>query len=77
VKGKNRMIDLLIDEIISEHRKIKSLVESLKTKSDQAEILDELGNLLESHIRKEERNLFPEIERILSKDELTNISNAL
>jgi len=70
VKGKDKAVDSLIDEIISEHRKIESLVDSLKTKSDQVEILDELGNLLESHIRKEERNLFPEIEKILSEGEL-------
>lgn len=76
-KGKNEEIDSLIDEIISEHRKIESLVESLKTKSDQVEILDQLGNLLESHIRKEERNLFPEIEKILSENELEQLAAKL
>ena len=76
-KGKDKKIDLLIDEIISEHRKIENLVDSLKTKSDQVEILDELGNLLESHIRKEERNLFPEIERILSEEELKLLATKL
>jgi len=69
-KGKDKRIDSLIDEIISEHRKIESLVESLKTKNNYKEILNELGNLLESHIRKEERNLFPEIEKILTEEEL-------
>jgi len=69
-KGKDKKIDLLIDEIISEHRKIESLVDSLKSKNNYENVLDELGNLLELHIRKEERNLFPEIEKILSEKEL-------
>jgi iron-sulfur cluster repair protein YtfE (RIC family) len=70
VKAKDESLDLLIDEIISEHRKIETLVNSLKTKNNSEQILDELGKLLESHIRKEERNLFTEIEKILSEDEL-------
>jgi iron-sulfur cluster repair protein YtfE (RIC family) len=75
-KGKDKKVDLLIDEIISEHRRIGDLVNKLKPENDQVQLLDELGNLLESHIRKEERNLFPEIEKILSEDELIKISNA-
>jgi hemerythrin-like domain-containing protein len=38
------------------------------------DVLDELGKLLEKHIRKEERELFIEIEKILSDDELRIIS---
>ncbi len=76
-KGKDESVDKLIEEIISEHKKIKSLVDSLKTTNEYEDILDELGNLLESHIRKEERKLFPEIESVLSQDELENISKAL
>jgi iron-sulfur cluster repair protein YtfE (RIC family) len=70
VKGKDESADLLIDEMISEHRKIEKLIDDLRTKNNSEELLDELGYLLESHIRKEERNLFPEIEKILSEDEL-------
>ncbi len=76
-KGKDKNIDSLIDEIISEHRKIESLVESLKIKNNGEELLDELGNLLESHIRKEERELFPGIEKLLTENELNNIAEAL
>jgi len=77
VKGKDKKISSLIDEIISEHRKIETLVDSLKEKENQTEILDELGYLLESHIRKEERNLFSEIEKLLSDDELMKISKVM
>jgi len=77
VKGKDKKISSLIDEIISEHRKIETLVDSLKEKENQTEILDELGYLLESHIRNEERNLFSEIEKLLSDDELMKISKVM
>ena len=76
-KGKDKKIDSLIDEIISEHRKIKSLVDSLKSENNYENVLDELGNLLESHIRKEERSLFPEIEKILSEKELELLATKL
>jgi iron-sulfur cluster repair protein YtfE (RIC family) len=77
VEGKSAEVDKLINEIISEHRKMESLVGDLE-KTDQLEnVLDELGNLLEKHIRKEERELFVEIENLLSETELNSISNRL
>jgi iron-sulfur cluster repair protein YtfE (RIC family) len=76
-KGKDESLDILIGEIITEHKKIRILVEALKTKNHFEEILDELGNLLESHIRKEERKLFPEIEKVIAEDEMMKISNAM
>ena len=73
-KGKGESLDKLIKEIILEHKKIKSLVDLLKTTNNYEEALDELGNLLESHIRKEERELFPVIEKVLSATELEQIA---
>jgi iron-sulfur cluster repair protein YtfE (RIC family) len=76
-KGRDESLDKLIKEIIAEHKKIKNLVESLKTTNNYEDVLDELGHLLESHIRKEERKLFPEIEKMLSATELEKIATAL
>jgi hemerythrin-like domain-containing protein len=77
VKNKNEDIDKLIVEIMSEHRKMESLIVEL-SKADQLEnMLNELGWLLEKYIRKEERELFVEIEKVLSKDELEIIGNKL
>jgi len=77
VKSKNEDVDKLIEEIISEHRKMVSLINELN-KTDQPEnVLDELGWLLEKHIRKEERELFGEIEKVLSNDELNIIGTML
>ncbi len=73
VKSKNEDVDKLIVEIISEHRKMETFINDLE-KTDQLEsVLDELGWLLEKHIRKEERELFVEIEKVLSEDELNII----
>ena len=56
-------------EIISEHKKIKQLVVQLESGENKSDILNELGVLLELHIRKEERILFVEIEKLLTEDE--------
>ena len=77
VKNKNTELDKLIAEIISEHRNVETLIEDME-KTDQLEsVLDELGCLLEKHIRKEERKLFMEIEKVLSDDELKIISEKI
>jgi len=39
--------------------------------------LDELGYLLESHIRKEERELFTSIQKILTEEELIQLGKKL
>lgn len=75
--NKNFIVDKLIAEVISEHRKMETLIRELE-KTDQLEnVLDELGHLLEKHIRKEERELFMELEKVLSEDELRVISEKI
>ena len=77
VKNKNDDLDKKIAEIISEHRKMETLIRDLE-KTDQLEnALDEFGQLLEKHIRKEERELFVEIEKVLSEEELQVISEEI
>jgi iron-sulfur cluster repair protein YtfE (RIC family) len=77
VKNKNDELDRKIAEIISEHRKMESLIKDLE-KTDQLEnVLDELGWLLEKHIRKEERDVFMEIENVLTEEELQVISEEI
>jgi len=77
VNGKDDGIDNLFEEIITEHKKIKQLIIQLESDEDVENNLDELGNILESHIRKEERNLFGKIQEILSEDELTALETQL
>src|SRR5262245_1769002 len=57
-----------IEELIGEHRNLARLVESLCTDQGQklASLLQEFADLLEAHVRKEERVLFPCYERGMS-----------
>jgi iron-sulfur cluster repair protein YtfE (RIC family) len=77
VKNKNAVVDRLIEEIISEHRKMESLVRELEKTKHLEDVLDVFGQLLEKHIRKEERKLFVEIEKVLTDDELKTISEKI
>ena len=60
----------LIDELLSEHDRIEMIVEALRGAQgvELAASLNELADLLESHIRKEERQLFPIFEQQASAD---------
>jgi iron-sulfur cluster repair protein YtfE (RIC family) len=75
--NKSNEVDRLIKEIISEHRKMESLVSDLEKTHDLEIVLDELGTLLEMHIRKEERELFPAIQERFSEEELGKIGEQL
>ena len=77
VLRKNEKVDSLVQEVISEHRNIESLVNELEKTNQLENVMDELGQLLEKHIRNEERVLFVEIENILSDDELKIIGEKL
>ncbi len=77
VNGKDDEIDNFIKEIITEHRKIKQLINHLESDEDVEDTMDELGYLLESHIRKEERELFTAIQKILTEEELIQLGKKL
>ena len=77
VKNKNDELDRKIAEIISEHRKMESLIKNLEETDQLQNLLDELGWLLEKHIRKEERDVFMEIENVLTEEELQVISEEI
>ncbi len=53
----------LADEIVAEHKMLKELFLSIKDAPDQEAVLNEIGNELDAHIRKEERILFPLIQK--------------
>ena len=73
VKLYNSEISLLTDEIIQEHQQLKTLFNELNEKSVSEIKLDLLGKALENHIRKEERILFPAIEKYCPAIILDNI----
>jgi iron-sulfur cluster repair protein YtfE (RIC family) len=77
VTGKNAELDKLISEIISEHRRMERLINALENNDNLESKMDELGWLLEQHIRKEERELFPAIEEILTEGQLSELKTKL
>ncbi len=77
VKGRNKEIDKLFDEIITEHKEIEKSVESLKENINIEDKLDKLGNLLQDHIRKEERVLFEKIQKEFIEEELQKLEEEL
>ena len=74
-KGKNAELDKLIDDIVEEHDKIGELIQKIED-GNREQNLDNLGFLIESHIRNEERVVFTKIEETLG-DELNIIDGQL
>jgi iron-sulfur cluster repair protein YtfE (RIC family) len=56
----------IIGELLAEHRNLESLVDSLRAVEggSLAQALAEFADMLEAHIRKEERTLFPIYEQL-------------
>ena len=49
----------ILEDLIEEHKQIRSQVARLEEKAGLSKILFDRGDLLERHIRREERELFP------------------
>ena len=73
LKEKNKEVDKLISEILNEHILLKQKILALDKNSDLINQLDEIGNLLDGHIRKEERILFEKAQLLLNEEELKMI----
>ena len=59
----------LVSELIAEHRKLEALIGQLRT-GPSAALLEEFFALLTAHIRREENELFEQIQRTLARDVL-------
>ncbi|HXG52300.1 MAG TPA: hemerythrin domain-containing protein [candidate division Zixibacteria bacterium] len=59
----------LIDRLVAEHRRLAAAFEALEETGDAARRLFDLGDLLERHIRAEERQLFPLYEKNVRGEE--------
>jgi iron-sulfur cluster repair protein YtfE (RIC family) len=51
--------EAMIDQLVREHEQIRSAIPNLDAERALAKLVFDLGDLLERHIRKEERELFP------------------
>ncbi|WP_051302255.1 hemerythrin domain-containing protein [Salibacterium aidingense] len=64
-----------IKDMLMEHVQIRALIDSISQASNPpVETLQKLGILLENHVRKEERVIFPMIERVLPEEKLQELS---
>ena len=56
----------MIEHLVRDHEQIRQAMTQLKTGAGLAKSIFDLGDLLERHIRKEERELFPLFEQQVS-----------
>jgi len=77
VKGLHPEIARLTGEIINEHIELRALFKSLSVTEDLEETMNNLGNLLYDHIRKEERVLFPLLQEHCTGEWLGAINDLL
>ena len=66
----------LSERMFEEHNAIRNLINNLAMKPGAA-ILEELANVLNDHIRFEERILFNEVEKLATAEELQQLGEAL
>jgi len=67
----------IIDELLSEHEQIRQAAAQLENATGLAKLIFDLGDLLERHIRKEERELFPLFEQHVKAAEAVAIGQEL
>lgn len=64
-----------IHEMLIEHVNIRALIQQImNTKDINISLMHQLGTLLDDHIRKEERVIFPMIEKALPEDALERMA---
>lgn len=72
VKGKSEEIDKIVNDLSEERESLIQLFDSMGAYED-ATTLHKLGDLLERHVRKEERVLFQQIQKDLTEVELSSL----
>ena len=70
-----------IAEMLAQHAQIRGLVmelsDELRNKALKPETLQRIGEVLETHIRLEEREVFPMIEEVLAEEGLKEVAGRL
>ena len=71
--------DRQVQRAINEHKYIQSQIESLSDHSanNERKRLARIADIVDEHVRYEERELFPHLERKLSKEQLENIGKLI
>lgn len=77
IKGLNSDMDILIQDIMDEHQQLHQYFQTISDQDELSDHLDRLGKVLEAHVRKEERQLFPLIQDHCGEETLKLIKRAL
>lgn len=64
-RGHHAEIDVMLDELLQEHRAISGMYSALVDSKDIVSDMDALARSLEEHIRKEERVVFEKFQELL------------
>lgn len=72
-----RSLTPLVEELISEHAELRAKFESAMNSEAPAAELKTLANRLSSHIRKEERQLFEQLQQLMRAEDLTALGQKL
>ncbi len=70
-------LEPLVDELLDEHARLRYHFARAKVREMDAAELSQFANLLSSHIRKEERRLFEQMQKLLSPVELGKLGTEL
>jgi Hemerythrin HHE cation binding domain len=73
----NPELDEKMKVVMEEHVALKKLFSGLQSQRPDAGYLDEIGQALEKHIRKEDRELFPMIEAVVDEATMLSIAQLL
>jgi hemerythrin-like domain-containing protein len=69
--------DELCTKALKQHQNIRDLIQQVASSSPSEELLRQLADTVDAHIRFEERELFPHLENKLDEQELIRIGAAL
>src|SRR5690554_3633679 len=71
--------DELVQRAYTEHHEINDLVSSLGSKNEEEKVLvaSKIADLVDSHVRFEERELFPHLEAAIDESQLAKIGEKL
>jgi len=75
LKGINTTLDSLLACMKAEHQELHSLFNSINLDQDLSAQLDVIGRTLESHVRKEDRVIFPLIQDSCSEEVLNKLAD--
>ncbi len=77
IKNVDSVLDKHLQEVIEEHHLLRSLFEGLAGHAADTNYQDVIGQALEKHVRREDRELFPMIERLVDEAMMDSIAEIL